>query len=159
MPRNIQNIHPTTYIHLNWIAQHQRPVVPPTSTGPAATFVKPGIDSRTPGPGMTEDSLFFCGDFKDFLFPPLFGEDFPILTIIFFRWVETGRLESWSLFFFSQGWRGRFNLYDLYIYIYMSMVYLHKLNWVRCWRFVANWNKTRDAWRRQKALTHTHTYT
>ena len=29
------------------------------------------------------------GGFKYFVFSPLFGEDEPILTSIFFRWVET----------------------------------------------------------------------
>ena len=32
---------------------------------------------------------FLGGGFKYFLFSPLFGEEDPILTIIFFRWVET----------------------------------------------------------------------
>ena len=40
------------------------------------------------------------GGFKYFLFSPLFGEDEPILTLIFFNWVgsTTNRIKFWGMF-------------------------------------------------------------
>ena len=39
--------------------------------------------------GFREGIVFLGGGFKYFLFSSLFGEDEPILTSIFFKWVET----------------------------------------------------------------------
>ena len=56
-----------------------------------------GIQFQSGGPGGTWSKVgsvevfddLLGGGFKHFLCSPLFGEDEPILTSIFFKWVET----------------------------------------------------------------------